>query len=176
MTPEFSRIVALDVIGNGHKAGIEATAEECAALARRFCWIAVHRLTAQVQLLARTDGVDALGKLNAVIERSCVATGDPIRETIDEAIGIHFIPAAQVANAQESTADDAVELAEDELDVMEFSGRSIDIGEAVAQSLALAVAPYPRSDRADERLRASGVVSEGGSAAFSDLKSLLQRR
>ena len=68
--PEFSRRVAIGVIGaGGHKTGIAASADECAALAGRFGWSRIESLTANANLLARAGGVDALGTLNAVIKR-----------------------------------------------------------------------------------------------------------
>ena len=92
MTPEFSRRVALDTIGaGGHKTGIAADAGECAALATRFGWTRIESLSATANLLARAGGVDALGTLNAVIERACVASGDPVRESVEEAFAIHFL-------------------------------------------------------------------------------------
>jgi uncharacterized metal-binding protein YceD (DUF177 family) len=172
MTPEFSRRVALDVIGaGGHKTGISADEAECAALAKRFGWTRINSLTANANLLARADGVDALGTLNATIERACVASGDPVQETVEEAFAIHF-----VRRSEDAVAGDDIELDEDELDIVEFDGAAVDIGEAVAQTLALSVDPFPRSPAAEAKLRAAGVLAEGdvGSAAFAGLKGLLK--
>lgn len=170
--PEFSRRVAIGVIGaGGHKTGIAANADECAALAKRFGWTGIESLTANANLLARGGGVDALGTLNAVIERACVATGEPVRESVEEAFAIHF-----VRESAEPVADGEIELDEDELDMVEFDGAAVDIGEAVAQTLALSVDPFPRSPAAEAELRAAGVLAEGevGSAAFAGLKGLLK--
>jgi uncharacterized metal-binding protein YceD (DUF177 family) len=170
--PEFSRRVALDVIGaGGHKTGIAADPGECAALARRFGWNRIDSLTANANLLPRADGIDALGTISATIERACVATGDAVRESIEEAFAIHFVPADQ-----EPSTDDDIEFDEDALDIVEFDGASVDIGEAVAQTLALSVDPFPRSPAAEAALRAAGVLAEGevGSAAFAGLKGLLK--
>ena len=170
--PEFSRRVPLDTIGaGGHKTGIAADAVECAALATRFGWTRIESLTANANLLARAGGVDALGTLNAVIERACVASGDPVRESVEEAFAIHFL------REQAEAADiDEIEFDEDELDIVEFDGAAVDIGEAVAQTLALSVDPFPRSPAAEAKLRAAGVLAEGevGSAAFAGLKGLLK--
>jgi uncharacterized metal-binding protein YceD (DUF177 family) len=172
MTPEFSRRVALDVIGaGGHKTGISADDGECAALAKRFGWTRIESLTANANLLARAGGVDALGTLNATIERACVATGEPVHESVEEAFAIHFVRAGD-----EAVVEGEIELDEDELDIVEFDGAAVDIGEAVAQTLALSVDPFPRSPAAEAQLRAAGVLAEGevGSAAFAGLKGLLK--
>jgi hypothetical protein len=170
--PEFSRRVVVDIIGaGGHKTGIAATEAECAALARRFGWTSIESLTANANLLARAGGIDALGTLHAVIERACVVTGDPVRESIEDAFAIHFVRADDTA-----AAEGEIELDEDDLDIVEFDGAGVDIGEAVAQTLALGVDPFPRSPAAQARLRAAGVLTESevGSAAFAGLKGLLK--
>jgi uncharacterized metal-binding protein YceD (DUF177 family) len=172
MTPEFSRRVMVDAIGaGGHKTGISANEDERAALAKRFGWTRIDSLSANANLLARAGGVDALGTLNAVIERACVATAEPVRETVEEAFAIHFL-----RERTEAAAVDEIELDEDDLNVVEFDGAAVDIGEAVAQTLALSVDPFPRSPAAAAALRAAGVVGEGeiGSAAFAGLKGLLK--
>ena len=43
---------------------------------------------------------------------------------------------------------------------MEIEGGAIDLGEAAAETVALALDPFPRSARAAEVLRAAGVISE----------------
>jgi uncharacterized metal-binding protein YceD (DUF177 family) len=172
MTPEFSRRVSVDQIGaGGHKTGIAANEAECAALSRRFGWTRIDSLTANANLLARAGGVDALGTLSAVVERPCVASGEPVRESVEEAFAIHF-----VCTSEDSVTEEVVEFDEDDLDIVEFDGAAVDIGEAVAQTLALSVAPFPRSPAAEARLRAAGVLAEGevGSAAFAGLKGLLK--
>ena len=57
--------------------------------------------------------------------------------------------------------------------MIEFSGGAVDVGEAVAQTLALSVEPYPRVADADAKLRAAGIADEGAGGAFSGLKGLL---
>ena len=171
--PEFSRRVSVDVIGvGGHKTGISADVNERAALAKRFGWSAINSLTANANLLARAGGVDALGTISAVIERACVASGDPVRESVEEAFGIHFAHEDDAA----AVPDEEIDLNEDDLDIVAFDGAAVDIGEAVAQTLALSVDPFPRSPGAEAQLRAAGVMAEGevGSAAFAGLKGLLK--
>jgi uncharacterized metal-binding protein YceD (DUF177 family) len=172
MTPEFSRRISVDVIGvGGHKVGINADATECAALAKRFGWTMIENLSANVQLLARAGGVDALGTFEALVERPCVASGEPVSERVEEAFAIHF-----VRRGDDLPVLDEVELAEDDLDTVEFDGAAVDIGEAVAQSLALAVNPFPRSMAAEAKLKAAGVLSEADAVTgpFAGLKGLLK--
>ena len=69
-----------------------------------------------------------------------------------------------------------MELAEGELDVMHYEGGSIDLGEAVAQTLALGLDPYPRSPAAETALRESGVKSEEEARAESSPFAALKDR
>jgi uncharacterized metal-binding protein YceD (DUF177 family) len=71
------------------------------------------------------------------------------------------------------------ELGADDPDTMFLEGQNIDLGEAVAQSLGLALDPYPRVVDADERLKAAGVKSEeeaGPFGALAGLKDKLGKR
>ena len=65
-----------------------------------------------------------------------------------------------------------MELAEGELDEIDYEGSAVDLGEAAAQTLALALDPFPRSPTADEKLRAAGVIGEEEAGPFAALKAL----
>ena len=58
-------------------------------------------------------------------------------------------------------------------------GQTIDLGEAVAQSLGLSLNPYPRSPEAEKMLKAAGVKSEEDvvpTGALAGLKDLLAKK
>jgi uncharacterized metal-binding protein YceD (DUF177 family) len=74
---------------------------------------------------------------------------------VEEDFRIEFRPHPQVGDAEEE-----IELSEGELDVIFYEGASIDLGEAVAETLSLSLNPYPRSPAAEAALRAAGVRSE----------------
>ena len=168
MTPEFSVPVAIDLIGTGgHDIVLEADADARRRLAGRFGWIGIEALSARMTLTQRAGSIDASGHLNAIVEQRCVATGDPVREAVDTDFALRFVDAAILG------AQDEVELADDDLDIIDYSGGNVDAGEAVAQTLALSVAPYPRHPEADAKLRTAGVVGESESGAFAGLKGLL---
>ena len=83
-------------------------------------------------------------------------------ETIEEAFAIELRPEPPSAGA-----DEEVELSESELDVIFYAGGAVDLGEAVAETLSLALDPYPRVSEADEALSAAGVKSEAQAKAES---------
>ncbi len=141
MSPEFSRRVALDTIGSSVRTvSIEANADERTALARRFDLVALDRLEASAEIAARGDSVEAKGRLTARVVQTCVVTDAPVESTIEEAFTLRFVePAAFAAIAEE------VELSDADCDVIETDDSAIDLGEAVAQSLGLALDPFPRA-------------------------------
>jgi len=151
--PEFARPQRLDQIGAGEsQVSVEADAAEREALAARFDLQSIDRLEADYRLKRSAGGVRATGQLRAEVVQSCVATGDPVPARIDEAFDIRFLP--------ESESVEEIELSEEECDTVFFTGSAIDLGEAAAETLALALDPFPRSPRADEVLKRAGVVGE----------------
>lgn len=166
MTPEFSRPYRLDTLGQPKDVEISATPEECAALARRFALQAVEQLSAKARITTSTAGIDVTGQMVAQATQSCVVTGDPIPAALDQPFMIRFVAADALPEAEE------IELSADDCDVMEHDGQVIDLGEAVAQTLGLALDPYPRSPAAEERLREAGVLSEGEAGPFGALAAL----
>ncbi|PCD04015.1 hypothetical protein COC42_06805 [Sphingomonas spermidinifaciens] len=171
MTPEFSRPLRLDQIGAGdHKQSIEADKAERAALARRFELISVDRIHADYAVRRDAAGVLATGRLTGAVVQACVATGAPVPATIDEPFTLRFLP---------EPGDDApeeVELGEADCDTMFYTGSAIDLGEAAAETLALALDPFPRARGADAALRDAGVVGEEEAQPLSGLAAALKEK
>ena len=169
---EFSRLFRLDALsGAPRMVEIEAEPAEREALARRFDLVALAALAATTALSRKGDTVAAVGRLRARVTQSCVATADPVEASVDEEFRIDFQPPPG-----EGRPDEEVELGENELDVVFYEGDAIDLGEAVAQTLLLALDPYPRSAAAEAALGAAGVRSEAEARAeaspFAALKGL----
>jgi uncharacterized metal-binding protein YceD (DUF177 family) len=169
-TPELSRPVRLDQIGaEPHPVEVEPTAAERSALAERFGLIELTQLSARVDLTREGDRIVCVGRLRADVVQACVASGDPVPDRIDEDFELRFVPADEMA------ADDEVELNSGDLDTVEYDGGVVDVGEAVAQTLALALNPFPRAPGADQALREAGVIDEGEAGPFAALKALKNR-
>ncbi len=166
--PEFSRLLPVEGIGPvARSEAIAANDAERAALAKRFDWIALDRLEAEAMISQTSAGISANGTLKASVIQACVVTGDPVPALIEAPFALRFASEEAVAEAE-----DERELDEDDLDVVTHDGVSIDLGEAVAQSLALSVEPYPRSAAADATLAALGPDDAG---PFAGLNALLQK-
>ena len=168
--PELSRPVRLDTLGEGDRAvSVTTTETERAALAARFGLVAIDALEAEVSLRRLGERIDCEGRLRATVTQSCVASGDPVRATLDEPFAIRFVP------AQEGEMDEEIELGADDLDTIEYDGSSVDVGEAVAQTLALALDPFPRAPGAEQALRDAGVMDEEEAGPFAALGALKGR-
>lgn len=166
IAPEFSRPQRLDAIGAGeHRVAISADDGERAALARRFGLIAIDRLDAQMVVRRDATGVLATGHLNGAVVQPCSVTGDPVPAEVAEDFAIRFLPEGAVEG-------DEIELSDAECDTVFYSGGTIDLGEAAAETLALALDPFPRSAGADAALRAAGVLSEDQTGPFAALAKL----
>lgn len=169
--PEFSRFESLDKLGRSSKpVRIEATVEECAALARRFRLLALDRLAAEYVLVKEGQGVIANGRIEADLTQSCVASGAPVPEQLDEPFAIRF-----EREPGEHAPDEEIELSADDCDIIFFSGDRIDMGEAVAETLSLSMNPYPRAAEADRLLRKAGVISEEEAGPFAKLRQLTKK-
>lgn len=169
--PEFSRRIALDRIGAPLLVEtIAASPDERAALARRFGWLTLDALTAETVLTAQAAAIDAKGRLRARLSQPCVVTGDPVPATIDQDFHIRFAAAEPIGEGAGE-----IELSSDDLDLMEHDGTAIDLGEGVAQTLALSVDPFPRSAGADQQIKDAGVLGDGETGPFAGLKGLLGR-
>ena len=169
MSPaEFSRPIRIDTIGEVPRTlSVEANEEERRALAGRFGLVAIDRLAAELSLRRNGAEVIASGRFVAKVTQSCVASGAPVEAMIEDRFEILFQP-----ERDEDAADQEVELGENEMDVVFHDGAAIDVGEAVAETLALALDPYPRAPDAEAALKAAGVKSEEEAGPFGALAGL----
>jgi uncharacterized metal-binding protein YceD (DUF177 family) len=175
---EFSFIIKVDEIGAGaSRHQISANEDQRAALRTRFDVLALDSLSAEFELERKGLVVTATGQLSADVVQACIASGAPVAALLSEPFDIRFMTQAAMET------DSEVELAAEDCDTVLYDGKAIDIGEAVAQSLGIALDPYPRSVDAAKILRDAGVKSEeeagaeaGPFAALAALKSKLPRQ
>lgn len=172
MTPEFSRPERIDTIGDRDRdVAIAANETERAALAERFGLIAIEGLEARFAIRREAAGIAARGRVTARVVQACSVTGDPIPANVDEPVALLFVTA--LGEGEE------VELDVGDLDTVEYDGGAVDLGEAAAETMALALDPFPRSAGAEAALRAAGVISEeeaGPFGALAGLKAQLEKK
>lgn len=166
--PEFSRIVELERLGEGTRK-IAADAAEREALAARFGLVGIDRLEAEVSLTVQGKAVAADGRIAAQFVQSCAVSGDDLAVTVDEPLHLHFVP------AETHRPDEEVELDESDCDEIEYEGARFDLGEAVAQSLALAIDPFATGPDAEKARKEAGLLDESAAGPFAALAALKKK-
>jgi uncharacterized metal-binding protein YceD (DUF177 family) len=164
---DFAHRLQLDQIREGDRLDLCADVEEKSSLVERLGLISLDRLEAHAILSRIGPKIRATGRLKASLEQSCVATGEPVPAHIDEPFDLMFLP-----EPKSGSSDDEIELAEADLDTVFHDGSAIDLGGAIADTLALALDPYPRSAGADAALKEAGVLTEDEAGPFAALAAL----
>lgn len=170
LPPEFSRTVDLRALPR-EPVELVADAAERAALARRFAIVAITALKATVSLEDGERGVDATGLIEAALVQSCAVSGDDFPVRVRAQYHLRFVPEADYEAAMQ-VAGDEVELAADDLDTIAYTGSTLDLGEAIAQTLALEIDPYAEGPGADAARAQYGLSTPEDSGPFAALKAL----
>ncbi|MFN7113051.1 MAG: YceD family protein [Alphaproteobacteria bacterium] len=141
--PEFSRVIAIEGIApdKKRKEAISATEEECAALAARFGIRGLRDFVADLSIRRVPGGTVRIeGTFSADVVQACVVSLQDVHAHIDGQFDTYFTEDAEQAREEIAfTLDDDLDAAE-----MVHNGM-IDMGEVVAQYLALELDPYPRA-------------------------------
>lgn len=141
--PEFSRRFDIRQ-ADGRTERLSARPAEREALARRFGLVRIDRLEAELVVTRTGEVVDAAGTLCADIVQSCAVSAEDLPAVIREQVAFRFVP------ARADLAPDAeIELGEADLDEIEYDGTAFDLGEAVAQSLSIAIDPFATGPEAE---------------------------
>lgn len=158
--PEFSRPVAVDSIGiMAVEKRVEATVEECAALARRLGIPEVLALAGRFTLrrIGTERGIFSEALLEARIVQTCVVSLEEFQTNLFETFTVRFVPEGAEAEDLELDGPDEIP----------FASNHIDLGEATTEQLALVLDPFPRKP---------GVTfqdaTEPGTSPFSALQAL----
>jgi hypothetical protein len=168
VTPEsvgpLSRPVAVDNLpAQGIEATVEATVEECAALAADFKLAAIRSLVGRYKLTGTPERVRVTGRITAAVTQVCVVTLDEFDSTLDEAVEVDFsapdsLPLTTGESEREYEPPD------------EIVNGHIDLGSITAEFLALGLDPYPRKPGVDFAYEVKDDGAEGPFAALGKLK------
>ena len=166
---EFSRPIGLDEIEkNGLQREMIAEAQECAALAQRFDILGLEDLRATLDIRKLDDGetVTVTGHMTAKVTQKCTVSLDPFEADMSVELGQVFVR----AGAPVTEADEDLD-GEDSYDD-EIEGNAIDLGEMVAQCLALELDPYPRKPGIGYLPKAEKLQDFGAESPFAVLAQL----
>ena len=171
MTDSFAHHLRIDQIRDGELFELAADDAERNAIAQRLGLQALSRLEARAMLHRADQVIRAEGRVMASLDQDCVITGEPVPAHIDEPFELMFMPEPQVDRFAEE-----IELAPTDCDVAFHDGSTIDLGAAIADTLALALNPFPRSAGADAALKEAGVLTEAEASPFAVLAQLRDGR
>jgi uncharacterized metal-binding protein YceD (DUF177 family) len=137
MIPELHRPIAVDRIGAaGLDVMVEASAAECAALAARMNLPAIVSLSCDFRVERDTAGtLLAYGHLVAGVVQTCIVSLEDFTTSVEERFTVRCVP----------EGDESDDIDPDALDEIVYVDGILDLGEAAAEQLALALDPYPRA-------------------------------
>lgn len=167
MSGRFAHELRLDQIRDGERLDLVADEAERASVAKRLALLSLNRLEAHACLIRTGQVVRAEGRIVAALDQSCIVTGIRLAAHVDEPFAIMFIP-----EPGSGDKDEEIELGEADCDTVFYDGAVIDLGSAIADTLALSLDPYPRSAGADAALKEAGVLSEEQASPFAVLAKL----
>jgi uncharacterized metal-binding protein YceD (DUF177 family) len=168
LTPEsvgpLSRPVAVDNLpAQGVEATVEATAEECVALAKDFKLPAVRSLVGRYKLTGTPERVRVTGRIAAAVTQVCVVTLEEFDSDLEEDVEVDF-------SAPDSLPLTAGESEREYEPPDEIVNGHIDLGSLTAEFLALGLDPYPRKPGVDFAYEVKDDPAEGPFAALGKLK------
>ena len=141
---------------------IDCDESECTALAARFGLAAVARLSARLKVKRAGPGHwNVTGKLQAEVTQLCGVTGEPVPESVDFTIEERYCRASEEGTDIDVSLDGFEPLVDG----------AIDLGEVVAQTLAISVNPWPRSVDAPHSFAVGESEKEHPFAGLAALKS-----
>jgi len=155
----------------GREIEVEATEAQRVRIAEQLGITAVDRLQARLRVTSFRGGLRVLGRIEARTVQPCVVTFVPVPQEMDEEFDRIFLPAPAQQKAPTSHPEVFVDLESDELPDY-FEGHEVDLSEAIVETVALALDPYPRAEGAS--LDELGLPEDDAETSpFAGLKSLL---
>jgi uncharacterized metal-binding protein YceD (DUF177 family) len=142
---------------------VEATEEECEALARDFKLPAIRALRGEYRITASAKGVHVAGAVRASITQTCVVTLDAFDSDVEETVEVDF------AESHGMPAEPPTEMHEYEPPDEIVNGQ-IDLGALTAEFLALGLDPYPRKPGVDFSFEDGNAKPDSPFAALRKLK------
>ncbi len=157
----------LESLHDGERVELVADEAERKSIAERLGLSDLDCLQAHATLTRKGELIEADGRIVASLKQTCVVTGVPVPSHVDEPFSLIFMP-----EPQGRRSDEEVELGSADCDVVFHDGSMIDLGSAIADTLALSLDPYPRSAGADAALKEAGILSEAEAGPFAALAQL----
>lgn len=139
---------------------IEADAQERAALAARFALPSIDALSATITLEESDQAIIASGTLTAEIVQSCAVSGEDFPVSVEEDVNLRFVRESALRTRETEDGEIEVDLSTEDDDEIEYSGDMFDLGEAIAQTLGLAIDPYAEGPNAEAARQDAGISGD----------------
>lgn len=140
-------LVAAEIEREPRTYELEASPEQLTALKERFELVALNSLSAKVKIHSRgmDDGIFIEGQVQADLVQRCIASLRDVPEVVDAPFSLLLV---DVETADRMDADESyLDADQPEYDALE--GDTVEVGEVVAQTVAISMNPYPRAEGVD---------------------------
>ncbi|GLS43683.1 YceD family protein [Methylobacterium brachythecii] len=146
------------LVGRAATVTVEATPEECVALAKDFKIPAIRDLKGTFRVTGTLARLNVVGSVEAVVTQVCTVTLEPFEAPLTSEIDVDFSDGAE-----------SFGVGPDSIDVPDpIVNGQIDFGALTAESLALGLDPFPRMPGA----RFETVTVGDDESAFAVLKKI----
>lgn len=137
-------LVAAEIDRDAKSYELTATANQLADLSERFDLVALNSLVATVSISRKghDEGILIEGQVKADLIQRCIASLADVPEVVDVPFSLLLVDpeTADRMDADESYLD----AEQPEYDALE--GDTVEVGEVVAQTVAISMNPYPRAE------------------------------
>jgi len=140
------------------------------ALAERFDLVELPHLRAELTLRRRpeTGWIEVSGNIAADVVQTCVVTTDPVPGSVRAEL-LELFDDSAGSDDEEVILDPMTDAPEP------LAGETLDVGEIVAQTLGLALDPYPRTPGAELAEMAAEPEGPAAGSPFAELAALKRR-
>jgi hypothetical protein len=133
-------------LSSGKSGRIDATPEECAAIAKALDLIDCRSLALTYNLKPmQPAGFRMRAEVTATVVQACVVTTEPVASTARDEVDLDLLPATPGRTTEEDVAFDPLSESVTET----YADGKIDLGQYAFELLSTAIDPYPRKPGAE---------------------------
>ena len=161
-----------DVPPTGRHIVLKPDAATREAIAKAADVLALPRLEAAFDIAPHgSDGLRVTGRVKASVEQNCVVTLEPLKNEVDEAVDLVFVPSLELPKNSEPVEDSGVAAGSPAVDAPEeLQNGTVDLAALTVEFLIVGIDPYPRKPGASFEAPDAGEPGPNPFAALAVLK------